>query len=58
MTQAVAKKDMQQKQQQVQQQKQFANDVETQEHHASANASVCFSKSPAHTTPSSLPALV
>jgi hypothetical protein len=40
MTQAVAKKDTQQ--QQVQQQEQSAKDVETQEHHASANASVRY----------------
>jgi hypothetical protein len=39
MTQAIAKKESQQ--QQVQQQKQSAKHVETQEHHSSANASVC-----------------
>jgi hypothetical protein len=39
MTQAIAKKEAQQ--QQVQQQKQSAKHVETQEHHSSANASVC-----------------
>jgi hypothetical protein len=40
MSRALTKKEAQQ--QQLQQQQQYARDVETQEHHASANASVCL----------------
>lgn len=42
MSRALSKKEVQEQQlQQQQQQQQYARDVETQEHHASANASVC-----------------